>query len=134
MQKESKLYLGDCLEIMPQFETDSIDAIVTDPPYGLKFMNKKWDASVPSIDIWQECLRVLKPGAFAFVMSSPRQDVLSRMICRLEDAGFNIGFSSIYWTYATGFPKAQNIQKTLLNRLEIQLKDKYKIDKIEWEE
>jgi site-specific DNA-methyltransferase (adenine-specific) len=116
MQKENKLYLGDCLEIMPQFETDSIDAIVTDPPYGLKFMNNKWDASVPSVEIWQECLRILKPGAFAFVMSSPRQDVLSRMIINISDAGFNTNFTSIYWAYNTGFPKAQNISKVLDKR------------------
>lgn len=116
MQKESKLYLGDCLNVLPTLKNDTIDAIVTDPPYGLKFMNNKWDASVPSIKIWRECLRVLKPGAFAFVMSSPRQDVLSRMICNISDAGFNTGFSSIYWAYNTGFLKAQNISKVLDKR------------------
>jgi site-specific DNA-methyltransferase (adenine-specific) len=111
MQKENKLYLGDCLDVLPEIETDSIDAIVTDPPYGISFMGKDWDKAVPSIAIWKECVRVLKPGAFAFVMSIPRQDCLARMICRLEDAGFNVAFSSIYWTYATGFPKAQNLSK-----------------------
>jgi site-specific DNA-methyltransferase (adenine-specific) len=116
MQKENKLYLGDCLNVLPQFETDSIDAIITDPPYGLKFMNNKWDASVPSVEIWQECLRILKPGAFAFVMSSPRQDVLSRMIINISDAGFDTNFTSIYWAYNTGFPKAQNISKVLDKR------------------
>lgn len=116
MQKENKLYLGDCLEIMPTIEINSIDAVVTDPPYGLKFMNHKWDASVPSVEIWQECLRVLKPGAFAFVMSSPRQDVLSRMIINISEAGFDTNFTSIYWAYNTGFPKAQNISKVLDKR------------------
>ncbi len=62
------------------------------------------------IPIWQECLRVLKPGAFAFIMCSPRQDVLSRQIVNLQEAGFNTGFTSIYWTYAEGFPKAKNMK------------------------
>jgi hypothetical protein len=60
-----------------------------------------------------EALRVLKPGAFAFVMSSPRSDLLPLMITALRDAGFNIDFSSIYWTYATGFPKAQNLSRQI---------------------
>jgi DNA modification methylase len=85
---------------MQDIDNDSVDCIVTDPPYGMSFMGKDWDKAVPSIAIWRECLRVLKPGAFAFVMCIPRQDCLARMICRLEDAGFNVAFSSIYWTYA----------------------------------
>ena len=108
---EDKLYFGDNLEVMPTFDANSIDSIVTDPPYGISFMGKDWDKAVPSIEIWQECLRVLKPGAFAFVMCIPRQDCLARMICRLEDAGFNVSFSSIYHTFASGFPKAQNLSK-----------------------
>lgn len=74
-------------------------------------MNKDWDKAVVSVDIWKECLRVLKPGAFAAVMSSPRQDVLARMIVNLQYAGFRTDFTSIYWTYASGFPKAMNIGK-----------------------
>lgn len=74
------------------------------------FMGKEWD-EMPSVDVWKECVRALKPGAFAFIMSTPRQDVLSRMICNLQDAGFEMGFISIYWTYAAGFPKASNIGK-----------------------
>lgn len=108
---EDKLYLGDNLEVMPTFDANSIDSIVTDPPYGISFMGKNWDKAVPSIEIWQQCLRVLKPGAFAFVMCIPRQDCLARMICRLEDVGFNVSFSSIYHTFANGFPKAQNLSK-----------------------
>lgn len=57
-----QLYCGDCLDVMRGMETNSIDAIVTDPPYGLKFMGRKWDYDVPSVEIWAECLRVLKPG------------------------------------------------------------------------
>jgi len=79
-------------------------------------MGKDWDRAVPSIDIWKECLRVLKPGAWCLVMSAPRQDVLSRMIVNLEDAGFEMGFSSLYHVYASGFPKASSISKIVDKR------------------
>ena len=79
-----KLTQGDCLGAMGRFQTNLVDLIVTDPPYGYKFMGKDWDKAVPSVEIWKECLRVLKPGGFAFIMSAPRQDVLARMIVNLE--------------------------------------------------
>lgn len=90
--------------------------MVTDPPYGLKFMGKNWDKAVPAVAVWKECLRVLKPGAFAFILCSPRQDCLSQMIMRLQEAGFKTDFTSLYWTYASGFPKARNIVKVLEKR------------------
>ena len=99
------------MKVLKKLEDESVDLICTDPPYGYSFMNRDWDKAVPALEIWQECLRVLKPGGFCFVMSAPRSDVQSRMMVRLEDAGFNIGFTPIYWTYATGFPKATNIGK-----------------------
>jgi len=108
---------GDALVELGKLEADSIDLLCTDPPYGISFMGKSWDKALPDINIWRECLRVLKPGAFAFVMSIPRADCLSRMIISLEDAGFNVGFSPIYWAYASGFPKAQNIGKTVDKKL-----------------
>jgi len=110
---KSKILQGDALLKLKEVESDSVDCIVTDPPYGYSFMGKNWDKAVPHIDIWKECLRVLKAGGFAFVMSAPRQDTLHRMIKNLEDAGFYTGFTSIYWTYATGFPKAMNISKAV---------------------
>ncbi len=79
------------------------------------FMGKSWD-EMPSVEVWEECLRVLKPGAFCLVMSAPRQDVLSRMIVNLGDAGFKTDFTSIFWTYASGFPKAGNISKLVDKR------------------
>ena len=115
--KKYQIIYADCLEVLPTLEADSVDLIVTDPPYGISFMGKSWDKALPDIEIWRECLRVLKPGAFAFVMSIPRADCLSRMIISLEDAGFNVSFSPIYWTYASGFPKAQNIGKAVDKRL-----------------
>ncbi|RLC37006.1 hypothetical protein DRH29_03235 [candidate division Kazan bacterium] len=73
--------------------------------------------------IWKECLRILKPGAFAFVICIPRQDCLSRMIVSLEDAGFDVSFTSIYWVYASGFPKAMNISKMVDKKKAIINKD-----------
>lgn len=83
-------------------------------------MGKSWDKAIPSIDVWKEALRVLKPGAFAFIMCIPRQDCLARMIVSLEDAGFVVGFTSMYWAYASGFPKAQNIGKVVDKRLGVE--------------
>jgi len=80
-------------------------------------MGKAWDKALPDKAIWQECLRLLKPGGFAFVMCIPRADCLSRMIISLEDAGFLVNFTPIFWAYASGFPKAQNIGKAVDKRL-----------------
>lgn len=102
---------GDCKEKLSIIEDNSIDEMVTDPPYGYSFMNKNWDKAIVSVETWRECLRVLKPGAFGFVMCAPRQDVHARMVINLQDAGFKVDFTSIFWTYASGFPKAGNISK-----------------------
>ena len=107
----NKIINGDSLKVLKKLEDESVDLICTDPPYGYSFMGKDWDKVVPSVEIWKECLRVLKPGGFCFVMSAPRIDVQSRMGTKLEDAGFQTNFSPIYWTYATGFPKATNVGK-----------------------
>jgi site-specific DNA-methyltransferase (adenine-specific) len=98
---------------MGELPDDSVDLIATDPPYGLKFMGLKWDKAIPRQEIFNEMLRVLKPGAFAFVMTLPRQDLMSRMIIRLEDAGFNVNFSPIFWVYATGWNKSMNMSKAI---------------------
>jgi len=116
MDKQIQLYLGDCKEVLKGIEDNSIDLILTDPPYGYSFMGKDWDKVVIPSSTWKECLRVLKPGAFAFIMSAPRQDVLGRMIYNLQEAGFETGFTSIYWAYASGFPKAINISKAIDKR------------------
>lgn len=113
---ENEVLLGDCKDTLKRYPAETFDALITDPPYGYKFMNVSWDKSLPSVDALKECCRVLKSGAFAFFMCAPRQDVLSRMIIRLEDAGFQTGFTSIYWAYATGFPKAANMGKLVDKR------------------
>jgi len=113
----NKILHGDSLELLKDLDENSIDSIVTDPPYGYSFMGKDWDKAVPPIKMWKECYRVLKPGGFAFIMSAPRADVQGEMIKRLEKAGFRVDFTPVYWTYATGFPKASNISKMVDKRL-----------------
>ena len=113
----NKIINGDSLKVLKKLEDESVDLVCTDPPYGYSFMGKDWDKVVPSVEIWKECLRVLKPGGFCFVMSAPRIDVQSRMATKLEDAGFQTNFSPIYWTYATGFPKASNVGKMVDKKL-----------------
>lgn len=109
----NRIINNPCEKALKELEDNSVDLIVTDPPYGYSFMGKDWDKAVPSVEVWKECLRVLKPGAFAFIMSAPRQDVLSQMIVRIGEAGFDTCYTSMYHTYASGFPKAINIHKKL---------------------
>jgi DNA modification methylase len=97
---------GDCLEQMKTLADNSVDAIVTDPPYGLSFMGKKWDYDVPSEAIWREALRVLKPGGHVLSFCGTR--TYHRMVVRIEDAGFEIR-DQIAWLYGQGFPKSQNV-------------------------
>ena len=108
---------GNSLELLKEIKSDTVDCMVTDPPYGISFMNKDWDKAVPDIAIWKECLRVMKPGAFAFVMCSPRSDVQAEMVIKLKESGFDVGFSPIYWTFSQGFPKAMNISKAVDRKL-----------------
>jgi len=104
------LRLGDCLEVLKTLEDNSVDSIVTDPPYGLSFMNKKWDYDVPSVEIWKECLRVLKPGGHLLSFGGSR--TYHRMAVAIEDAGFEVR-DQIMWVYGSGFPKSHNIGKAV---------------------
>jgi len=106
----NKIFCGDCLEVMKDISDNSVDAVVTDPPYGLSFMGKKWDYDVPSVEIWQECLRVLKPGGYLLSFAGTRTQ--HRMAVRIEDAGFEIR-DMIAWVYGSGFPKSLNIGKAV---------------------
>jgi site-specific DNA-methyltransferase (adenine-specific) len=105
-----RLELGDCLDKLKELEDNSVDSIVTDPPYGISFMSAKWDYDVPSTDIWIECLRVLKPGGHLLSFSGSR--TYHRMAVRIEDAGFEIR-DQIMWVYGSGFPKSHNIGKSV---------------------
>ena len=98
---------GDCLDVLRTMADNSIDAIVTDPPYGLSFMGKKWDYDVPDEAVWRECLRVLKPGGHLLAFAGTRTQ--HRMACRIEDAGFEIR-DMIAWVYGSGFPKSHNLE------------------------
>ncbi|WP_368865120.1 site-specific DNA-methyltransferase [Stenotrophomonas maltophilia] len=99
------IHIGDCLIVMRGMAADSVDAIVTDPPYGLSFMGKRWDYDVPSTETWAECLRVLKPGGHLLAFAGTRTQ--HRMAVRIEDAGFEIR-DMIAWVYGSGFPKSHN--------------------------
>ena len=112
----NKLLHGDCLHELQSLPTNSIDLLCTDPPYGYGFMGKEWDRAIPSVEIWRQCLRVLKPGAFAFILCAPRQDLLSQMIRHIGSAGFVTSFTSLYWCYASGFPKSLNIAGAIARR------------------
>jgi DNA modification methylase len=105
-----KLLLGDCLDKLKELDDNSVDSIVTDPPYGLSFMGKKWDYDVPSQAIWEECMRVLKPGGHILSFAGSR--TYHRMAVRIEDAGFEIR-DQIMWIYGSGFPKSHNIGKAI---------------------
>ena len=102
-----ELLHGDCLDVLKTLDDCSIDAIVTDPPYGLSFMGKKWDYDVPSVEVWRECLRVLKHGGYLLSFAGTRTQ--HRMACNIEDAGFEIR-DMIAWVYGSGFNKVGYIR------------------------
>lgn len=99
---------GNCLDRLKELPDNSIDSIVTDPPYGLSFMGKKWDYDVPSVEIWREALRVLKPGGHLLSFGGTR--TYHRLVVNIEDAGFEIR-DQIQWLYGSGFPKSHNIKE-----------------------
>jgi len=100
-----RIYEGDCLEILPTLAADSVDSVVTDPPYGLTFMGKDWDRGVPGEHFWKEILRVAKPGAHLLAFGGTR--TYHRLVCAIEDAGWEIR-DTIMWVYGSGFPKSLN--------------------------
>lgn len=107
-----ELIHGDCLIEIKKFKENSIDAIVTDPPYELGFMGKAWDNTgiAYNVDLWREVLRVLKHGGHLLSFGGSR--TYHRMACAIEDAGFEIR-DQIMWVYGSGFPKSLNIGKVV---------------------
>ena len=105
-----KILEGKCEEVLKDFPDNYFDSIVTDPPYGLRFMGKKWDYNVPSIEQWQEALRVLKPGGYLLSFGGTR--TYHRMVVNIEDAGFEIR-DQIQWLYGSGFPKSLDVGKAI---------------------
>jgi site-specific DNA-methyltransferase (adenine-specific) len=108
--KKTKLMLGDNISSLKKLPDNSVDSIVSDPPYGLSFMNKKWDYDVPSVEFWKEVYRVLKPGGHVLSFGGTR--TYHRMVVNIEDAGFEIR-DQIMWLYGSGFPKSHNIGKAV---------------------
>jgi DNA modification methylase len=107
-----RLLKGDCREQLKLIPDESVDSIVTDPPYELGFMGKSWDASgiAYNVEVWRECLRVLKPGGHLLAFGGSR--TYHRLACAVEDAGFEIR-DQIMWVYATGFPKSLDVGKAI---------------------
>ena len=103
---------GNNLDILPTLADNSIDSIVTDPPYELGFMGKKWDSSgiAYSVELWQQCLRVLKPGGHLLSFGGTR--TYHRVAVAIEDAGFELR-DSIAWLYGSGFPKSLDVSKAI---------------------
>lgn len=107
---KTKLLKGNNIELLKTLEPNSIDSVLTDAPYGLSFMNKKWDYDVPSVEFWKEVYRVLKPGGHILCFGGTR--TYHRMVVNIEDAGFEIR-DCIQWIYGSGFPKSLNIGKSI---------------------
>lgn len=103
----SQIIIGDSLDKLKTLEPNSVDAVVTDPPYGLKFMGKKWDTSVPSVELWREVFRVLKPGGHVLSFGGTR--TYHHMAMNIELAGFEIR-DQLQWLYGSGFPKSHNLK------------------------
>lgn len=109
-EPDGTLYHADCLDVMKAMPDNSIDTIITDPPYGLNFMGKSWDHGVPGVPFWEEALRVAKPGTIMLAFGGTR--TFHRLMCAIEDAGWDIR-DTIMWVYGSGWPKALDISKAI---------------------
>ena len=111
----ARVFLGDCRDVLRSLPDNSVDSVVTDPPYELGFMGKKWDSSGIAYDVgvWAECLRVLKPGGHVLAFGGSR--TWHRLAVAVEDAGFEIR-DNIAWIYGSGFPKSLDVSKAIDKR------------------
>jgi site-specific DNA-methyltransferase (adenine-specific) len=109
------IHNGNCIEVMRTMADNSVDSIVTDPPYELGFMGKSWDSTgiAFTVEVWTEALRVLKPGGHLLAFSGSR--TYHRMAVAIEDAGFQIR-DQIMWLYGSGFPKSMDVSKAIDNK------------------
>jgi len=101
---------GNNLDLLARMPDCSVHAVVTDPPYGLNFMGKDWDAALPDPRTWSECLRVLRPGGHLVAFGAPR--LVHRLTCQIEDAGFEIR-DQLLWVFGSGFPKSLDVSKAI---------------------
>jgi len=115
-EKSYTIYNASCLDVMDSMEANSIDCIVTDPPYEIGFMGKKWDNTgiAFSNDTWSKALRVLKPGGYLLAFNHSR--TFHRMMVAIEDAGFELR-DTIMWIYGSGFPKSHNVGLSIDKKL-----------------
>ena len=104
------LHHGDCRDVMATMDASSVDAIVTDPPYGIGFMGKDWDHGVPGVEFWREALRVAKPGAHLLAFGGTR--TFHRLAVAIEDSGWEIR-DCVMWVYGSGFPKSHDVSKAI---------------------
>lgn len=105
------IYLGDCKTVIcDNSAIKDVDAVVTDPPYGLKFMDKEWDHGVPGVEFWKSIAAAMKPGAHLLAFGGTR--TYHRLACAIEDAGFELR-DCIMWVYGSGFPKSHNVSKAI---------------------
>ncbi len=120
---------GDCRDVMRSLPADSVDAIVSDPPYGLAFMGKEWDHGVPGVEFWTEALRVAKPGAHLVAFGGTR--TFHRLAVAIEDAGWEIR-DCLSWLYGSGFPKSLDVGKAIdkMDAAEEQMARRYRFT--EW--
>jgi len=112
-ESKTTLWVGDSAEVLKQYPDNHFDSVVTDAPYGIEFLGKDWDNNTGAIEVWKECLRVLKPGGYLLSFGAPR--TYHRLATNLEDIGFEIK-DSLMWLFGSGFPKAQDVGKRLAKR------------------
>lgn len=103
--KEFKIFNKSCYSLS-ELKNNSIDTVITDPPYGISYQNNYWDKDLPNKQIWQDCIRVVKPGSFCAVFSSVR--LMHRLMVDIEDSGFLIK-DVMFWAYLNGMPKSRDV-------------------------
>ncbi len=109
-QGRIRLFHADCIDVLRQMKDNAVDSIITDPPYGLRLLNKAWDYQIPTIEYWQEMLRVAKPGSYLLAFGGER--TFHRMACYIEDTGWRL-VTTLVWLYTSGMPKGINIGKSI---------------------
>ena len=122
-----QIITGNNVDVLRQYPDNTFDSIVTDPPYGIDFLGKAWDATTGALETYQECLRVLKPGGHILAFSAAR--TYHHLAVTIEQAGFEIR-DQIMWIYSSGFPKSQDIGRSIQRRLGVE--EHYTLD--EWED
>jgi len=104
----TSIFNGDCRDVLPTL--DLVDAVVTDPPYGLSFMGQGWDRGIPGVEFWEAVMGAMKPGAHLLAFGGTR--TFHRLTCSIEDAGFEIR-DCLMWVYGSGFPKSLDVSKAI---------------------